>query len=197
MDIKEQIARTYSPEEIADNVSGDLFLIKANIGDPFLMTKAFISRHQEKLRNNPEGITKGLVFYEVYYDVRTEKHNGHWAALALKGKEAYFFDSIGSFPDEELALISKARMDCNHNRRHIGLMLYDLSQAGYRIHYNSYKFQENVPQVSTCGRYCIMFLEEAIKTPNDPYTYMKNALEVLRKPGEKYYDGAIVRYRVK
>ena len=191
--VKNKVGETSTPEELADKVTGDLFLVKANIGSPMRMLSAFRSRHEETMRYNPKAITKGLVFYETYYNALTDIRHGHWCALGLKGKNAYFFDSLGIFPDDELTKINMQRMLGNHNRRHIAMMLHDLMQRGYKIHYNPIKFQEDVPSVSTCGRYVVVFLEEAIKE-EEPYKYLQSILESYRDKGEKYYDEAVVRY---
>jgi hypothetical protein len=196
MSIAEQVGKTSKPEEIAELVTGDLFLIKANIGSPMQMLNTFRMRHEEQLRYNPQNIAKGLLFYETYYDARTDTRHGHWAGLALKGREAYFFDSLGIFPDDQLNKISTSRLMGNHNRRHIAMVLHDLMQRGYKIHYNPNKLQEDVPAVSTCGRYVALFLEEAIKQ-KDPYAYMKQALDPFKRKGENFYDEAIVRYSLK
>lgn len=191
--LKQKVAETFSPEQVAEEVTGDLFLIKANIGSPMHMLSAFRSRHEEQMRYNPSSITKGLVFYETYHDVRTDVRHGHWCAIALKGREVFFFDSLGIFPDDELTKISMKRMLGNHNRRYIAMMLHELMQRGYKIHYNPNKLQEDIPAVSTCGRFVVVFLEEAIKQA-DPYGYIKQLLEPYKYKGERYYDEAVVRY---
>lgn len=190
----EKIGKSFKAEEIAEIVKDSLFLIKVNLGDPQEMMKTFIQAHNKKMIFNHTTITKALVFYETNYNIRTNAHTGHWAGLALRGKEAYFFDSLGIFPDDELDRINKQKMSNTPSVRYLGLMLYDLSKAGFNIHYNPIKFQEDKAGINTCGRFVCMFLEEAIYH-KDPYKYMKDKLDGFKNNTEKYYDEAIVRYK--
>jgi hypothetical protein len=193
--MEKSLLRTFTPEEIAQNVEGDVYMIKANMHNVEKMISMYLRVHEAKLHYNPRAVTKSIIFYQTLYDVRTEVIHGHWTGLALIGKEAYFFDSLGMFPDDELNRMNpnSLRISCTHSRRNIGNMLYGLSQQGYKINYNPVMFQEDKPQINTCGRYVIMFLNEAIMH-TDPYRYMEDELLPYKRAGEKYWDNAIIRY---
>lgn len=197
--MEQSLLKTYTPgeiaDEIADEVGEDVYMIKANMNNVEEMIKTFIRDHESKLKYNEKAVTRAIVFYQTYYDVRTEVINGHWTAIALRGHDAYFFDSLGIFPDDELNRLNPntIRLNCSHGRRNIGNMLYGLSLRGYRIHYNPKVFQEDKPSINTCGRYVILFLRDAVRY-RDPYKYIDDALSPHKKESERYYDNAIIRY---
>lgn len=139
-------------------------------------------------------IKKALIFYETGYDLRNKTRTGHWCCMASRDKDVYFFDSIGLFPDDQLEHIpDHLRITTNQSERTIGQILRILMKKGFKIHYNDKKLQENVSTVNTCGRYCCLFLNEAVEMGGNPYINMINILENY-KGDEKYYDQAIVKY---
>lgn len=139
-------------------------------------------------------VGRAMIFYQTGYDIVNEIRNGHWCCVAIRYPNVYFFDSLGLFPDDELNKIpAEYRIRTNQNERVLGHILYEAKKKGYNIHYNDVKLQEDKPGINTCGRYCAMFLTEAIREPN-PYFYMTETLGEYRKKGERYFDKAIVRY---
>jgi hypothetical protein len=137
---------------------------------------------------------KILVFYETDSDPIKGTRMGHWCCMGIKGKDIYFFDSLGLFPDDELDKISPDyRKATNQGERVVGKILYQLANRGFRIHYNDLPFQETGPGINTCGRYCALFLGSAINGKGDPYLKMVRLLNPYKEMGE-YYDDAIIRY---
>lgn len=144
--------------------------------------------------NIPSYIGKAMIFYQTGYDVVHEVRNGHWCCIAIRYPDVFFFDSLGLFPDDELNKIPYSyRIRTNQNERLLGHILFEAKKRGFNIHYNNSKLQQDGKGINTCGRYCVMFLNEAIKA-NDPYKYMVERLDPYKEDGERFYDNAIVKY---
>ena len=144
-------------------------------------------------RLNPNKICNFLIHYET--SNRDGRRSGHWCAMSVKGNNVYFFDSLGLFPDDELKKISSYyRLISGQQERDIGKILYNLSCRNYKINYNDIKFQQDSPDISTCGRFCACFFSIVRSTNTDPYRNMKNLLNLYRKKGEDYLDESVVRW---
>lgn len=185
--MEEELDKTFSLKELECKLTGDVFLIQPARPDCIYMLQPFTRTHRLNLLTNPDTITKAVAFYQTGYNIRTNVKYGHWSCLVLRGKEAFFFDSLGLYPDNELNRIG------GDKKRYIGLLLYELSLGGFKIHYNNIKFQKDNLFINTCGRYVILFLNDMMKYP-DPFEALKNTLAPYKEAGEKYYDNAIIRY---
>lgn len=178
------IARSYTENEMRKMVGRDLKIITpSNRGDIL------------KVVGNKHKWHRMMVFYETDIDPIFNKKYGHWACLAIKYPNVYFFDSLGIFPDDELNEIKPLYREVSgQSSRSLGKILYRLSNIGYNIHYNDIKFQEDRSGINTCGRFCALFLTDALIKESNPYGNLLKLLNKYKKPNEKYYDNAIVRY---
>lgn len=183
---KKDIAKSYTENELRNLIAGDVRIVTPE--------------HRERILNLANAsrilndIVKALIFYETNYDPVNMVRNGHWCALGIRGKNIYFFDSLGLFPDDQLDKIpAKFRLQSNQNKRTLGNILYELMNKGFKVHYNDIPFQENDVNVNTCGRYCALFLNEGLESPGDPYVNMKKILNKYKQPEENNYDNAIIR----
>jgi len=100
---------------------------------------------------------KNIEHYLIHYETGNQGvyKKGHWTCLIIDNirKIALFFDSLGLFPDNELKQIPyDIRENTDQLDRHIGRLLFSLTGIGYKIYYNSIKFQKDEAQ--TCGRFC-------------------------------------------
>ena len=86
-----------------------------------------------------------------------DEHTGHWVCMLKKGKEVEYFDSYGGYkPDDERKWLSKAKLEeLGQDEPTLTRML---REAGYTVKYNPYKFQEEVNDMNTCGRHCVVRL---------------------------------------
>lgn len=87
----------------------------------------------------------------------TSQNYGHWCCIFLsKNKELHFFDSYGIMPDCELKFIN------NNERTILNQKIPYLSElilkSNYETNYNSYKFQKEKENITSCGYHCIMRL---------------------------------------
>lgn len=88
----------------------------------------------------------------------TENANtGHWVCMLKKGNTVEYFDSYGGYkPDDERKWLSKQKQEeLGQDEPTLTRML---REAGYKVTYNPYKFQEEVHDMNTCGRHCVVRL---------------------------------------
>lgn len=133
-------------------------------------------------------IDKYLIHYET--GVEGKYKMGHWCVLIIdnKRKEALFFDPLGFFPDNQLNIIKEAvKEKTDQLERHIGKLLYALSNRGYKVFYNEIPFQKM--ESKTCGRYCALVLllsKTRIIQPEE----IKEILNLYKHLGD--YDDIII-----
>ena len=89
---------------------------------------------------------------------QTKENFGHWVVLIDRGgRMLEFYDSYGLKPDEELKIDNQY-----HLRIHGGVITPHLTalikSGGWSVKYNNKQLQEQLSDVNTCGRYCVMRL---------------------------------------
>lgn len=118
-------------------------------------------------------VNTNIIDYKQLYDVKdikdilkngsciilyeTSPHVGHWTCLKENGDTIYFFDSYGLLIDDEFNFISKAFIKNNYynDKTRLRKLLY---YSDYKnIEYNEKQLQSKNGNVSTCGRYCVLF----------------------------------------
>lgn len=82
---------------------------------------------------------------------RVTESYGHWVCLLQHDeKTVEFFDSLGYYPDTELAKTTNKR-----KRQELGQDFARLTQminaSPFRVIYNKYKLQQNAKAINTCG----------------------------------------------
>lgn len=81
-------------------------------------------------------------------------YSGHWTGLIKRDNEIEFFDPYGIKYDQEKRWISKAKLKKFHETEPLLTNLLNQGkQLGYKITYNSHKFQRDTEGVNTCGRW--------------------------------------------
>lgn len=109
----------------------------------------------------------------VLYENRPK--DGHWCALARNSKGLFFFDPYGEMPDKQLdyAQFSKARV-LHGGDRSISDLLATFKGP---IAYNPHDYQNESPDVATCGRHSVNFIREIFGggTLDSYYNRMKAA----------------------
>lgn len=135
----------------------------------------------------------------IHYQTSNDHHTryGHWAAMIIKPRDRVinYFDSYGYYPDDQLEQIPDTyRHLTRQNHRDIGNFLYKaIKFHGYTVDYNDHPLQKMSRRVSTCGRYCALFLyldcspDQFFKT----ITYYKNHLH------KKSFDDTVVSLTTK
>lgn len=84
---------------------------------------------------------------------------GHWVTVVRKDENIYLFDSYGSPIDKELSFVDKAtKIMLGEDKQLINRMI-KMCNCKVNIYENSNQFQSLKNGVSTCGRWCILFIE--------------------------------------
>jgi hypothetical protein len=85
----------------------------------------------------------------------TGRNTGHWTCIMRYNNTIEYFDSYGVRPDGEFIYISKyIQKILGQDKRTLkNLMKTDLNLNSI---YNKIKFQQNIEEISTCGRHCIL-----------------------------------------
>lgn len=91
--------------------------------------------------------------------IETKRGEGHWMSLVKKDGCIYFNDSYGMTFSEELTMIPMfvRRMLGQENDEIRRLAKNALNK--YEVFINPYQFQEDVPNVNTCGRWVCFFIK--------------------------------------
>lgn len=107
---------------------------------------------------------------------QTTENYGHWVVLIDRGnKMLEFYDSYGLAPDEELKLDNQFHLRIHGGKitPHLGALI---QAGGWSVKYNHEQLQEQLSDINTCGRYCVMRLiykDLSIRKFNDLLTKNK------------------------
>ena len=89
---------------------------------------------------------------------QTRENYGHWVVLIDRGnKMLEFYDSYGLAPDEELKLDNQFHLRIHGGKitPHLGALI---QAGGWSVKYNHEQLQQQLADINTCGRYCVMRL---------------------------------------
>lgn len=108
---------------------------------------------------------------------QTRENYGHWVVLIDRGNKLLeFYDSYGLAPDEELKLDNAFHLRIHGGKitPHLGALI---QKGGWSVQYNHEQLQEQLSDINTCGRYCVMRLlykDLSIRKFNDLLTKNKH-----------------------
>jgi hypothetical protein len=90
----------------------------------------------------------------------TERNNGHWVCLFRNydRKEIEFFDSYGIIIDDQLSYSKSEKFNADNHQDHFYLTKLLAKEDKYTIIYNEVLLQEFNPEITTCGRWCLLRL---------------------------------------
>lgn len=111
---------------------------------------------------------------------------GHWVCVYKQNSEQVeFFNPYGGFPDDSLLHIDKNFRKKSCQLRPILSQL--LINSRYKLSYNEFDFQIKNSDIKTCGRHCVVRLDNRNL---DLYEY-KNFLDDLSNKLNLDYDGVV------
>jgi hypothetical protein len=132
----------------------------------------------------PEGGTIFLLY-------QNSPNSGHWCVLKRKNNTVYFFDSYGGEPDTQLNYISK------EENQALGIVAPYLTQlfdkSDIPIFYNTYPYQNEKTEISTCGRHGIFFVLNNDEYNRDLKEYNK-IMRYLKKTLKCSYDDIVTGF---
>lgn len=88
---------------------------------------------------------------------KSEPNFGHWTMVTRNGHGYHYLDSYGEPVDKPLDYIEEDfKEESGQDIPYLANLLLD---TGRDVYYNSEHLQELNPDISTCGRYCAIFLK--------------------------------------
>jgi hypothetical protein len=123
--------------------------------------QSILAPHKTKIWNYPELATVSNV-NELFDDLgrcvilfdTISPYSGHWTGIIKRENEIEFFDPYGIKYDEEKKWISKAKLKAFHESEPLLTNLLNQGkQLGYKITWNTVKFQKDGEGINTCGRW--------------------------------------------
>lgn len=106
----------------------------------------------------------------------TKKNYGHWVCIIMDTNKnsIYFFDSYGTFPDDELKYIpNNFKSVSKQDYAYLSQLFEQAMDDGYKIDYNEYVLQGADEKISTCGRWCGIRLLLRNLSNDEFYKYIK------------------------
>lgn len=112
---------------------------------------------------------------------------GHWTSIAKIGNGIYFFDSYGTFPDDQQKYIGNGYLEQSGQVRKKLQKLMKFSGYG-DLNYNEHRYQQMKEGINTCGRHSGLFLRSGLTS--DQYY---NMMSKIKKELGGSYDSIIVK----
>lgn len=92
--------------------------------------------------------------------LETQRNQGHWCCLAKKGNTVYWFDAYGQDPHENINMIpSFIRKMLGQENDEVKRLYKSARQEGFKVEENEFDFQSDTPNINTCGRWVLFFIE--------------------------------------
>ncbi len=131
---------------------------------------------------------------------KTRDDYGHWTCLFRYGNMIEFFDPYGLMIDDQLKYNKSRKFKIENAQDHFYLTRL-LAVAPETISYNHYKFQKFAVNITTCGRWCLLRLQnndkplkqfhkevlDETKQLGNGKNYDKTVVDLIRMPWERNY----------
>jgi len=92
--------------------------------------------------------------------IETQRNSGHWCVLVRRGDTVFWCDSYGMSPHEGINIVPKCiRRMLGQENDEVKRLYRSARQEGFNVEENDFEFQSDTPQVNTCGRWCIFFIQ--------------------------------------
>lgn len=162
----------YYENKLKQMLSNDDF--HTYIKDPDLQDK-IITYKELKNFNTISDLLPNNFDYKILL-IETKRNEGHWTVLVRKDDNIFWCDSYGMQPDEELKMIPMfIRMMLGQENDEVKRLLKTATQEGFTVNKNQFDFQADKPNINTCGRWVLFFIE-CIKEGMD-FNQMMNLVE--------------------
>jgi hypothetical protein len=92
--------------------------------------------------------------------IETEKNAGHWCVLVRRGNNIFWCDSYGMSPQKSINMIpSFIRKLLGQENDEIKRLYKSAIREGFKVQENNFDFQADKPNINTCGRWVLFFIE--------------------------------------
>lgn len=150
---------------------------------------AKIVKYSEIPRETPveEFMKIGEVIFLLY---EHELNSGHWCCIARGPKAVFYFDSYGNPPDYPLRWTDEeTREELGENEKVLTRM-FQMSKVP--VYYNTEDYQSKKDGISTCGRWCVLFLAHFKKKHGDLKSFKKETFKRANgRPLDEYVAGIV------
>ena len=86
--------------------------------------------------------------------IEDSPNKGHWVCMNKLKNKIEFFDPYGGAPDIQLSWMDKDENKLlGQGKKRLTELL---NQSGYKCYFNPVKYQEENPDIKTCGRHCCL-----------------------------------------
>jgi hypothetical protein len=153
------------------------------VGQPVKIVLASELHNKSSIADVLGDNNKALILYD--YDRDGNTVIGHWCALLLNRDGLSFYDPYGKFIDDSLSFVP------DEYKKYYGRKKNELTRLMYHspfknLHYNPHCHQ-NVPNSSTCGRHCALFLKNELEPEKYNDRIQKASKELGKKTDEVAY----------
>lgn len=92
--------------------------------------------------------------------IETKKNEGHWVVLVRRGDTVFWCDSYGMSPKETISMIpSFIRKMLGQENDEIKRLYNSARREGFKVEENDFEFQADRPNINTCGKWVLFFIE--------------------------------------
>jgi len=92
--------------------------------------------------------------------IETQRNSGHWCVLVRRGDTVFWCDSYGYDPHENINMVSACiRKMLGQENDEIKRLYKSARQEGFTVEENEFDFQSGAPNINTCGRWVLFFIE--------------------------------------
>ena len=92
--------------------------------------------------------------------VETQRNQGHWCVLVRRGNDVFWCDSYGMSPQESISMIPKCiRKMLGEENDEVKRLYKSAREEGFNVYENDFEFQSDTPNINTCGRWVLFFIE--------------------------------------
>lgn len=92
--------------------------------------------------------------------IETQRNQGHWCVLVRRSDTVFWCDSYGMSPKESINMIpSFIRKMLGQENDEIKRLYNSARQEGFKVEENEFEFQSDSPNINTCGRWVLFFIE--------------------------------------
>lgn len=88
----------------------------------------------------------------IFLFLTESKTAGHWLCMMKRGDTIEYWDSYGEKPEAQRSWLSQDELEELGQGEPYLLNL--LQQSGYKVYYNTHKYQKTSPIDNECGRWC-------------------------------------------
>jgi hypothetical protein len=89
----------------------------------------------------------------IFLFLTESKSAGHWLCMIKRGDTIEYWDSYGKPPEEQRNWLSQEELDALNEGEPYLMNL--LEQSGYKVYYNTHKYQKESSKDNECGRWVV------------------------------------------